>query len=109
MTAVRIQALYFLFMGLWPLLHMPSFQAVTGPKVDTWLVRSIAWLFIVIAVQLWVAAEPWQVAVIGIGSAAVIGGADLYYGLQHRISRVYLLDAVPQAVFVIGWLVYLLS
>lgn len=108
MAAMRLQALYFLFMGLWPLLHMRSFQAVTGPKQDTWLVRTIAWFFIMVAVQLWVADNPADVAVIGLGSALIIGGADAYYSLRGRISKIYLLDLLPQVVFVIGWLVFLL-
>src|SRR5437879_6174180 len=32
------QGLYFLLTGLWQLLSISSFQAVTGPKHDLWLV-----------------------------------------------------------------------
>ncbi|MDB5165929.1 MAG: hypothetical protein JWM37_1 [Candidatus Saccharibacteria bacterium] len=90
-------------MGLWPLLHYKSFEMVTGRKTDTWLVKTIACLFIVIGMQLWL--EPSsKVAVLGIGSALVIGGADLYYStIKKRISRVYALDAIPQIVFILLW------
>src|SRR3954447_5977124 len=30
--------------GLWPLLHLRSFEAVFGPKVDRWLVRTVGGL-----------------------------------------------------------------
>jgi hypothetical protein len=29
-----LQGAYFLVTGVWPLVHMPSFLAVTGPKTD---------------------------------------------------------------------------
>lgn len=33
------QGVYFGATGLWPILHLPSFLFVTGPKIDTWLVQ----------------------------------------------------------------------
>ena len=35
------QGLCFTATGLWPLMHMPSFEAVTDPKEDKWLVRTV--------------------------------------------------------------------
>ncbi len=32
--------------GLWPLLHMRSFEQVLGPKTDRWLVRTVAGLML---------------------------------------------------------------
>lgn len=106
---VKLQAAYFIFMGVWPLLHLKSFEAVTGPKTDKWLVKTIGWLFIVIGLQLWLGSDqPGEVSVLGLGAAAVVGGADVYYSLKGRISRVYLLDVLPQLVFCVWWLVYLM-
>ena len=34
-----IQGLYFFFTSVWPIVHMSSFLAVTGPKHDLWLVQ----------------------------------------------------------------------
>lgn len=105
MIAARAQAIYFLFMGLWPLLHYRSFEAVTGKKIDTWLVKTIAWLFIVIGVQLWTS-DPQEMVLLGLGSAFAVGAADIYYSfIKQRISWVYTLDALPQIIFVILWLV----
>lgn len=104
MLVAKLQAVYFIFMGLWPLLHYKSFEVVTGKKIDTWLVKTVAWLFVVIGVQLWVA-DPRQTALLGIGSALAIGGADVYYSLiKERISWVYTMDAVPQITFIVLWL-----
>ncbi|MGQ0534782.1 MAG: hypothetical protein ACT4PT_01775 [Methanobacteriota archaeon] len=33
-----VQTAYYLAMGGWPLVHRASFEAVTGPKTDDWLV-----------------------------------------------------------------------
>ena len=94
-------------MGMWPLLHLHSFGSVTGAKTDKWLVKSIAWMFIVIGLQLWVADQPKDVVTLGLGSAAAVAGLDVYYSLTHRISNVYLLDAVVQLGIIVWWLIEL--
>ena len=35
--------------GLWPLLHISSFEMVFGPKADRWLVKTVAGLLMVTA------------------------------------------------------------
>lgn len=105
MVAARLQAIYFLFMGLWPLLSYKSFEAVTGKKIDTWLVKTIGWLFVVIGIQLWTG-DPRQMVLLGIGSALAVGAADIYYSfIKQHISWVYTLDVLPQTIFVVLWLV----
>ena len=38
------EGVYFFLTGLWPVVHLPSFIAVTGPKRDLWLVRTVGLL-----------------------------------------------------------------
>jgi len=38
------QGLFYLTSGIWPLLDMPSFEAVTGRKTDKWLVKTVGLL-----------------------------------------------------------------
>ena len=38
-TLARVQGAFNLVNGLWPLIHMRSFEAVLGPKRDRWLAR----------------------------------------------------------------------
>src|SRR3954467_3533004 len=45
-----IQAVYFALTGLWPLVHIKSFMAVTGPKQDLWLVRAVGVLVSVVGI-----------------------------------------------------------
>ncbi len=94
-TAATAQGLLYLTTGLWPILAPRSFQRVTGPKTDVWLVKTMGALL---------AADGWHLlrerrAVHGLSRALVLGGADFTYGLRGRISRVYLVDGVVEAGF----------
>ena len=46
------QGVYYLVTGIWPLVHMGSFQRVTGPKVDGWLVQTAGVLITAIGATL---------------------------------------------------------
>jgi hypothetical protein len=53
-SVLRAQGGYYLVTGLWPLVHLASFEAITGPKVDDWLVRMVGLLAAVIgATAVW--------------------------------------------------------
>jgi hypothetical protein len=84
---------------------MRSFEAVSGPKVDRWLVRTVGGLMAANGlVQLTAdAADEPTSARIGMGTSAVLATVDLRYGTTGRISRVYLLDAVVQLAWIAAW------
>jgi hypothetical protein len=90
--------------GLWPLLHMRSFEAVFGPKVDRWLVKTVAGLLVVNGLTLLATrSTPESIAQtrrLGIGTAAVLALIDLSYAPTGRISKMYLADAAVE----IGWI-----
>ena len=102
------QGLFFLFGGVWPLVSMRSFEAVTGPKVDRWLVRTVALLLSVIGGGLLLAARrqrvTGEVALIGAGSAGALALIDVIYTSNGRIAKVYLLDGLAQALIIGAWL-----
>ena len=92
--------------GLWPLVNMRSFEAVTGPKVDDWLVRMVALLLVVNGVVQLRSRTPdelVQARRLGIGTAAAAATIDLLYG-GRRISRIYLADAAVELGWVAAWL-----
>jgi hypothetical protein len=101
------QSAYYLLTGLWPLVHLPSFEAVTGPKTDDWLVRTVGLLAVAIGASLGVAAargstRSAEVVVLAAGAALAFAGIDLWYGLTGRILPIYLADAaVEVAVLVV--------
>lgn len=104
----RAQGLYFALTGLWPLVSMRSFEAVTGPKTDRWLVRTVGVLVAVAGASLLVASRrprtPVESAVLAVGAATGLATIDAVYATRGRIARVYLLDAVVEALLVVGWL-----
>jgi len=106
--AAQLQGGVFLFGGLWPILHIRSFEWVTGPKADRWLVKTVAGLLTVIAVALLGAAKERRITpeleVVATGSAAVLATIDVVYVSRRRISRVYLLDAAAQLAIIGAWL-----
>jgi hypothetical protein len=107
-TAVRrvllVQGLYYVVTGVWPLLHLRSFEFVTGPKTDDWLVHMVGLLAAVAGAALLVAARgrsggavAWIVA---IGTAAAFTAIDVVYTLRGVIRWVYMVDAAVQIVIV---------
>ncbi|MEA2525684.1 MAG: hypothetical protein QOF73_2911 [Thermomicrobiales bacterium] len=102
------QAVYYVPTGLWPIFHIRSFEWVTGPKVDRWLVKTVSALVLAIGAGLGLAARRRNVtpelALIGAGSAIGLATVDVVYVARRRISRVYLLDAIGELAICAGWL-----
>jgi hypothetical protein len=90
--------------GAWPLLHMRSFEAVFGPKVDRWLVRTVAGLLVTNGLAIASAGrDPAALRVaarVAVGTAATLAGIDLVYVPRGRISKTYLVDAAAE----LGWI-----
>lgn len=104
----RLQAAYYIASGLLPLVSMRVFEAITGPKTDRWLVKTVGLLVAVIGGALGLAArrrrvEP-EVVLVAAGSAGALAVIDFVYVAKRRISPVYLLDAVAEIALLAGWL-----
>ena len=103
----RLQAIFYIASGIWPLVSMRTFEAVTGPKVDRWLVKTVGVLVAVIGSGLALASRRRQLApeivLVAAGSAAALATIDTVYVAKRRISPVYLLDAVAEIALVAGW------
>lgn len=103
------QAVYFAVTGVWPLVSMRTFEAVTGPKTDHWLVRTVGILVTVIGTVIglagWRRRVPPEIPVLAVGSAAGLAAIDVVYVANGRISPIYLLDALAEAVLIVAWLV----
>jgi hypothetical protein len=107
LAVARLQGMFNVVSGVWPLVHMRSFEAVFGPKVDRWLVYTVAGLLVNMGTaQLCTTAEPGSVAQarrIGIGCALTLGAIDVIYAPRRGISRMYLLDALAESGWLIAW------
>lgn len=102
------QGAFYLVSGVWPLVHLGSFERITGPKTDGWLVKTVGVLVNVIGAVLLVAGRRGQpsgeLCAIAAGSATGLAGIDTYYVSRGRISRIYLLDAAAELLLVACWL-----
>jgi hypothetical protein len=103
------QALLYLSTGIWPLLHRRSFERVTGPKVDFWLVETVGVTVGAIGLGLTQAVVrggriPRELRTVATTAAVGLAALDTVYVARRRISPVYLVDAGAEAALVIAWL-----
>jgi hypothetical protein len=101
------QGAFFIAAGLWPIVHLRSFEAVTGPKRERWLVKTVGALLAVAGTALAVAGRrrpELETAVLGAGTAIALGAMDVWYaGRRRRISSVYLADAALELGIAGAW------
>jgi hypothetical protein len=105
-TLRGLYAPYLVATGVWSLVHRRSFERVTGPKEDYWLVQTVGALAIAIGASLGLAArrralEP-ETIVLGAASCTAFGLASVR--ASQTESRVYLGDAVLEVAFLVAWL-----
>jgi hypothetical protein len=107
------QGVYFFLTGVWPVVHMPSFLAVTGPKQDLWLVRTVGLLIAVAALAMIAAGVNGvvnaPVLILALGFAAALAAVDIVYVALGTIAKIYLLDAALEIALLVAWGAALLS
>ena len=95
-----VQGAYYALTGIWSLVDIDSFQKVTGPKRDLWLVKTVGAVVLVIGAVLlmagWRGNVSLEVLILAIGSALALTAIDAWYSARRVISPVYLVDAVAQ-------------
>lgn len=101
------QSAFYVITGVWPILHIGSFQKVTGPKTDLWLVKTAGTLITVIGGVIGLAGYRRRVSpeigVLAVGCAAGLAAIDVVYVAKKRISPIYLLDAVAEGGLIALW------
>lgn len=101
------QGVFYALTGLWALVSIGTFQMVTGPKTDVWLVKTVGVLVSVIGGVLALAGVRRQsnpeIALLAAGSATGLTAIDVVYSSRGRISKVYLLDALAETALVAAW------
>ncbi len=103
-----LQGGYYFLSGLWPVLHMPSFERVTGDKSDEWLVVTIGLLVAATGVALLRESRQRSIAnslaLVAALQAFALFSVDIVYVWAGRISSIYLGDAAVEGVFVASWM-----
>jgi hypothetical protein len=112
-----IQGAYYAAFGIWPIISIDTFQAVTGPKTDHlstgfqadhWLVNTVGLLLVAIGVTLLMAG--WrrnvvaEIFVLGIGSAFGLAAIDVIYVARGTIPTIYLADAIIEGTLILAWI-----
>lgn len=103
------QGFYFFVTELWAIVHIRSILAVTGPKTDLWLVKTVGALITVIGAVILISgfrqAVSFEIAILGAASAAVLALVDVYYVGKGTISKIYLLDSIAEVVIILVWVI----
>ncbi len=102
-----VQSIYTFITGVWPLIHIESFIAATGPKEDIWLVKTVGAMLIPVSFALiaflWIKASRIPAILLGGLTAVVFAVIDFHYALADVISNVYMLDGILQLFFIVRW------
>lgn len=102
-----LQGGFYFLTGVWPLLDIDSFQAVTGPKIELWLVRTVGVLVAVVGAVLVTASRRSylgpEIIVLGMGSALGLAAIDIVYVSLGTIAPIYLADAVVEIGLAAAW------
>jgi hypothetical protein len=108
---LKFQGIFYFLTGVWPLVDIASFMAVTGPKTDLWLVRTVGWLILLSGIAFFFEGRSpspsKNFARLACGEALALAGIDIYYVLKNTISWVYLIDATIELLLVIIWIIIL--
>jgi len=99
---------FYFLTGIWPILSIKTFQMVTGPKHDLWLVKTVGVLISVIGATLLLAGYKGEIVpstiLLAVGSAVVLTGVDIIYVTKRIIAPIYLLDAFVELLLIAWWL-----
>jgi hypothetical protein len=101
-----VEGVYFLMTGVWPLVHLESFLAVTGPKRDLWLVQTVGALLGVMGLTMLLGA--WRRAgaeaiFLAVAAAATLATVDVVFVARRAIGPIYLLDALAELLLLAAW------
>ena len=107
LSAAWLQSVYYIITGVWPLVSISTFTAVTGYKTDVWLVKMVGLLVIAIGITIFSAAKnkaiTKQIVILAVLSAISFTAIDVYYSFTDRISNIYLADAFLEIVLLLLW------
>lgn len=99
-TILTIQGFFYVLTGIWPLLHMRSFELVTGNKRDRWLVNCVGILVTCSGVVLLLSTiRPeviFETIILATSNAFALACIDIYYVYRKVIRKIYLADAMAE-------------
>ena len=102
------QGAYYVLTGAWPLVSLRTFEAVTGPKTDDWLVRTVGALAAVIGATLLLGLgrnpPGREIVFLAVAGAGTFAAIDVAYVLDGTLRPIYLGDAAAEAILAVALL-----
>lgn len=105
-TILSFFSFYYFITGLWPFIHYGSFERITGPKKEKWLVYTVSSLIVITSLVVFRSLKEENflnptILMLVIGNATALIVIDVLFSYKKIISKVYLLDAFVQIIFLI--------
>jgi hypothetical protein len=102
-----VQGAYYTLTGLWPIVDIESFQSVTGPKTDLWMLRTLGLLLAIVGSVLLFSTRhgkpPLEIVVLALAMATALLLVDFIVVFSRTVPLRYLFDAVMQAGLIFWW------
>jgi hypothetical protein len=105
-----LQGIYYLITAIWPIVHIESFEKISGKKRNHWLVYTVALLlFVSSLVFLYSGFKrdviPVETIILSVGNALALTIIDIVFVLRNTIRKIYLLDASAEMLLIVLLLV----
>ncbi len=106
---ILFQGLYYFVTAVWPLVHLRSFEKVTGNKKEDWLVYTVSLMIlssslVFLYASLMTETISNEVFILAFINALSLGFISIYYPLRGIIRKVYLGDGVVELFILSGLL-----
>ncbi len=98
---IGAQGLYYLVTGLWPIIHLSSFEVVTGPKASIFLLYMISFLTVVIAITLLLSfnkEKSREIIFLSLASPLAFMINEVLF--RGQIRGIYFLDFAIEVIFI---------
>lgn len=95
------QAIYYFPSALWAIVHIKSFEEVTGSKTDRWLVYTVSSLLLSSSLVFFYSGfrkenVPIETIILSISNCLSLILIDVIFVTRRIIKRIYLLDALVE-------------
>src|SRR5258705_3283705 len=84
------RGIFYVATGMWPIVHMRSFERATGPKPDKWLAKTTGGLIAAVGVSLIAGSFDLRsqrtLRLLGLASAAALRASDVIHAIRARAN-----------------------
>jgi len=108
---ILFQGLYYFVTAVWPLVHLSSFEKVTGEKKEDWLVYTVSLMIlssslVFLYASITASTISNEVFILALITAFSLGFISIYFPLRGVIRKVYLGDGAVEILIIICLLIF---